>query len=92
LLGEGIERPAPQSIAHNAFGKKAHKARYGYEKKLLDATIPIFENLALAVTGTDQDLESFAASWARKADEFWQFVMLQAVEEKMRRKRKTGVG
>jgi hypothetical protein len=40
-------------LAHTSLEERDHKAKYGYERLLLEATIPVFEKLALAAIGTD---------------------------------------
>jgi hypothetical protein len=61
-------------IAHVANRPVAHKAKYGDERKVLEAIIPIFEDLAAAIQDRDFKLGAKRDRWHSHADTFWTHV------------------
>jgi len=61
-------------IAHVEFGQVAHGAKIGYERKVLERAIPIFEDLAVAVRDREFGLERTQDLWGRHAEAFWSHV------------------
>jgi hypothetical protein len=70
------------SLAHSSLPEKDHKAKYGDEQTLLEATIPVFETLALAVTSTDHNLSAHQRAWNTYADRFWKHVAQPVASKK----------
>jgi hypothetical protein len=61
-------------LAHTAVDEKGHNAKHGDEKELLDATVPVFEKLALATKGHDYNFKSYSKVWTERADRFWKHI------------------
>lgn len=61
-------------IAHVEYRNVAHNAKYGDERKMLERTIPIFEDLAVAIKDRDFRLEVKRDQWCKHSDAFWRHV------------------
>jgi hypothetical protein len=67
-----------EHIAHSGAERGVHGAKYGYEKRILSASIGAFENLDLAINATSNDFELEEREYAAQADAFWSHVALPA--------------
>jgi hypothetical protein len=63
-----------KAIAHMEHGTVTHGAKIGYERKVLERTIPIFEDLAVAVRDREFHFEKMRDRWLDLADAFWERV------------------
>jgi hypothetical protein len=68
-------------IAHTAVAPTPHGAKYGFESRLLDVAVAVYEDLDLAITGTSNELDIDASTFAAQADAFWLHVARPAEED-----------
>jgi hypothetical protein len=68
-------------IAHTAAMPTLHGAKYGFESRLLDTAIAVYEDLDLVVTGTSNEFDVEESTYAAQANAFWLHVARPADAE-----------
>lgn len=69
---KALRRLRNYALAHADIKKASlHGARYGYERKVLERTIPIIELLLLIVHSRDANFSEVRGIWKRYSNYFW---------------------
>jgi hypothetical protein len=82
---KATERLRNWHIAHSEFDPADHGAKYGQEKRLMEATIRIMQHLEVVLSGEarSEDYDYWKRYWRRSSDEFWSHVALPAQEREL---------
>lgn len=72
---EALRKLRDRTLAHSDLRDRTHGAKYGYERRLLQRTIPIVHSLQMATTGVNWGFDRQRSFWNTTADRFWKFAI-----------------